>query len=64
VHNFELREFRMLLRAGHRMFISRRILLAGAVSHGLSARTLAEDKPLDLRPRNRVTPPKDKARPI
>jgi Outer membrane lipoprotein carrier protein LolA len=39
----ELCTFRMLRRAGRRMLISRRTLLAGAVSFGVSARALAED---------------------
>jgi outer membrane lipoprotein-sorting protein len=41
------------------MLISRRVLLAGAVSLGVSARVLAEDAPIDLQSRKRVQPPKD-----
>ena len=40
--------------------ISRRALLAGAVSLGVSARALAEDAPLDLQSGKRVKPPKDR----
>jgi Outer membrane lipoprotein carrier protein LolA len=42
------------------MLISRRALLAGAASLGVSARALAEDAPLDLQLGKRVKPPKDR----
>jgi outer membrane lipoprotein-sorting protein len=43
-----------------RMLISRRALLAGAASLGVSARALAEEVPLDLQSGKRVKPPKDR----
>jgi outer membrane lipoprotein-sorting protein len=42
------------------MLISRRALLAGAASLGVSAPALAEEVPLDLQSGKRVKPPKDR----